>query len=86
MITSPDDLPADFGSLPEHMMPVRYFIGTYGDHRYLVPWGIRLEWWEWVELPGDDERKRSPPELVARMEGPWAGVYTFETPKFEPFK
>jgi hypothetical protein len=49
----------------------KYFLSQDGDcHWYLVPAENRDEWYQWKELPSDDERSWEPPAYAKAVDGP----------------
>ena len=49
---------------------MRYFLDSDDDgHWYLVPCDRRAEWFEWHEIPSDDEPSWDVPEFAYRLNG-----------------
>jgi hypothetical protein len=57
----------------------RYFIGSDGDHQYVVPLDILKQWEEWRDLPSNDERTWDVPAGAERLDG---GLLTFCRPAY----
>jgi len=60
----------------------RYFIGAdCSGHTYLVPMSKRQQWYEWADIPEEDERAWEVPDFAKRIDG---GRLTFAAPRIEP--
>lgn len=47
-----------------------WFLASDNDaHWYLVPVAHRKEWYEWCDIPDDDERAWEPPTFAKRLGG-----------------
>lgn len=62
----------------------RYFLDRDNSgHWYLVKAANRDDWYQWTELPEDDEESWDPPSFATRLDGSPSRV-TFSNPEQEP--
>lgn len=63
------------------MSAERFFIGSdQSGHEYLVPCNLKPEWYEWSDIPEDDERSWDVPVFAERIDG---GCLTFTDPRID---
>lgn len=62
------------------MTAERYMMAQDNDcHWYVIPVARQQEWYDWCDIPTDDERSWEPPEFAQRTYGSYSLV-TFADP------
>lgn len=51
-------------------MSERYFLSSDDSgHEYVVPVSKKVDWYDWLNIPAEDERAWEPPPYAIRVEG-----------------